>query len=104
MENIKKCRFEEHSEVFVHDVIKFVANSSDKYDIIFADPFYENISHKFLVKNLEEVLNKNGVVVFLHGENLNVGELITGTKFTIETERRFGKSIFTILTRPKNSK
>jgi len=61
------------------------------------DPFYEDVSQKYLLSNLENILNKDGVVVFFHGENLDLEGLIKETDLKIIDERKFGKSIFTIL-------
>lgn len=96
-ENVVKCGFEEKSEITRKDSGKFVVNALRNYDVVFIDPFYENVSHKHLLSNLCNILNKDGVVVFFHGENLNLAEQIAGTSLKIVDERKFGKSIFTLL-------
>jgi 16S rRNA (guanine966-N2)-methyltransferase len=95
-ENVKKCGFEEKAEIERADAVKFAANTKEKFDIIFVDPFYENTSHIFLMKNLEEILNKEGLIVFFHGDNLDINKVMKDTSLKIITERRFGKSFFTI--------
>ena len=97
LENLAKCKFESNYEVFTKNTVKFVENAVKKYDLIFLDPFYENTSHKFLVKLLENVLSENGHIVFLHGEKLDMKKLLAETKFKIITQRKFGKSYFDIL-------
>lgn len=98
-ENIKNCNMAEQSEVTRSDAVKYVANTINKYDIIFLDPFYEDTSHVFLMKNVEEILNKEGKVVFFHGEKLDINRIIKDTKLKVIDTRRFGKSYFTILTK-----
>lgn len=96
-ENIVNCGFVEKSEIERKEAVKFVVNAPKNYDIIFLDPFYEDLSQKHLVSNLENILNENGVVVFFHGENLDLAGLTEGTRLNIMEKRKFGKSIFTIL-------
>jgi len=99
-ENAYKCKFEENQfRIFRSNAVKFVGNTEDKYDIIFLDPFYEDTSHVFLMKNLEEILNTDGIIIFFHGEQLDMNRLIKDTQLKITDNRRFGKSYFTILTR-----
>jgi 16S rRNA (guanine966-N2)-methyltransferase len=95
--NIENCGFLEQAEVHHSDSVKYAANTSEKYDLIFSDPFYEDTSHIFLMKNLEEILNKEGRIIFLHGKNLDMNKIIKDTKLEIETERRYGSTILTIL-------
>ena len=96
-ENIQKCSFEEKSEVTRKESAKFVVNSPRYYDVIFIDPFYDDTSQKYLFSNLENILNKDGVVIYFHKENTDIQELIKETKLKIIDERKFGKSLFTIL-------
>ena len=96
-ENIVNCGFIEKAEVIRKEAAKYVVNTEKTYDIILLDPFYNDINHKFLVSNVENILNKDGVIIFFHGENLNLTTLIEGTGLNIKEERKFGKSFFTIL-------
>ena len=96
-ENIANCGFTEKSEVERRESAKFVVNAPRTYDIIFLDPFYEDTSQKYLVSNLEHILNKDGAVIFFHGEKLDLEKLIEGNNLKIVDERKFGKSFFTIL-------
>ncbi len=95
-ENLKNMSLE-GGEVFQDSAVKFAANTANTYDIVFMDPFYDDTKHKFLLKNLEEILNPNGVVAFSHGEGIKITEQIEGTNFKIDTERRFGRSYLTML-------
>jgi 16S rRNA (guanine(966)-N(2))-methyltransferase RsmD len=86
LKNIKNMGFEEKAEFHFSDTVKYVGNTSKKYDIIFADPFYETISHKFLVKSLGEILNKDGIIFFMHGDNLKMDKMAEGTELKIIDE------------------
>lgn len=101
-QNLKTCGFEKQAEVHQDNAIKYVANVYEKYDLIFADPFYEDLKHKFLMKNLEEVLENDGIIAFSHSEHLNIKKQIEGIELEIVTERNFGKSFLTLLKKKKN--
>ena len=96
-DNIHNCGFEDKSEVHLSDAVKYVANTSNRYDIVFVDPFYETSSHKFLVKNLDETLIEGGYIFFLHGEKLNIQKLIEETNLVLESQRKYGKSRVSVL-------
>ena len=96
-ENIINCSFSEKSEVFRKKATKYITKTDKKYDLIFVDPFYKDTSQKYLLSNLKNVLNKDGMIVFFHGENLNIKDLVRGTNLKILEERSFGKSFFTLM-------
>ena len=97
LENISKCKFENKTEFLFKDSVKYVANTMKKYDLIFVDPFYERMSHIFLLKNLYEILALKGLIIFFHGENLILEDMIKDTALKIVDSRRFGKSYFSLL-------
>jgi len=97
LENISKCGFTESAELHLKDAVKYAANTEKSYDYIFVDPFYDVTSHIFLMKNLEEILNPQGIIIFFHAENLNMDRLIKDTSLEEIDKRRFGKSFFTML-------
>lgn len=97
--NLKNCGLTEKAEVIQTDAAKYAANTMNKYDIIFVDPFYAETSHIFLTKNLEDILEQNGIIAFFHGDNLDINDLIKDTGLKIADERKFGRSFFTILAR-----
>jgi len=100
-ENIVKCGFEMDTEAQVirSNAVKFAANTEKKYDIIFLDPFYEDTSHIFLMKNLEEILNNDGTIIFFHGEQLDINKVLKDTQLKVIDERKFGRSYFSILSK-----
>lgn len=97
-ENLRDCGFEDVANVYKQDVIKFVGNSVEKYDIIFADPFYKDTHFRFLFQQLEEILNPNGVIVFSHGADTDVKDALTNTKnLEIHETRKYGIAFITII-------
>jgi 16S rRNA (guanine966-N2)-methyltransferase len=96
--NVFDCGLLEKAQVSGKDVVKFVIKTEKTYDIIFLDPFYKETAYIFLVKNLEKILKKDGVIAFFHGQNLDIKVLTKGTGLKIIDERRFGESFLTILT------
>ncbi len=96
-DNITKCGFDSKAEVFSKSAVKFAGNTEKSYDLIFVDPFYHDVSHVFLVTNLEEILKPNGMIIFFHGDNLDIQKIAKDTKLKTIDERKFGHSIFTIL-------
>ncbi len=98
-ENVENCGFVEKSEIVRSLAVKFAGNTDKKYDFIFLDPFYDDTSHVFLMKNLEEILNKNGKIIFFHGDKLDIEKVKKETNLVVETQRKFGKSFFTVLTK-----
>jgi 16S rRNA (guanine966-N2)-methyltransferase len=96
-ENIINCGFLEKAEVTRKEAAKYVVNTEKTYDIVFLDPFYQDVAHKFLVSNLKNILNEEGIIVFFHGENLDLKTLVEGSGLNIMEERKFGKSFYTLL-------
>lgn len=96
-ENLQNLDFIEKATVITKESVKYAANTEKTYDYIFLDPFYSDTSHIFLMKNLEEIISSNGLIIFLHGENLDIEKLVKDTKLTVQDTRRFGKSYFSIL-------
>lgn len=96
-ENIRNCGFADKGCFHLSDSIKFVAETPNKYNIIFADPFYTDTSHRFLIKNISEILTKDGWVAFTHSKDLDMEKLVEGTDLIIYTQRRYGASYLSIL-------
>ena len=96
-ENINNCGLNEKAEVFLRDAVKYVANTDEKYDLIFVDPFYSETHHVFLMKNLEEILVFDGIIAFFHGKELDINKVTKETDLVATDIRRFGKSYFTLL-------
>lgn len=95
--NLRSCGLEEQAEIIKKEAVKYTANTEKTYDLVFMDPFYKDTSHVFLMKTLENILNKGGIIVFFHGDNVETENLIKGTNLEVIDTRRFGKSFFDIL-------
>jgi 16S rRNA (guanine966-N2)-methyltransferase len=96
-ENIKNCNFGERSAVFRKDAVKFAGNTENTYDLVFVDPFYKDTNHVFLMKCLEQILEDSGVIVFFHAPETDLNKILADTDLVIKDERRFGKSVFSLI-------
>jgi 16S rRNA (guanine(966)-N(2))-methyltransferase RsmD len=76
--------------------ITYCGNTDKNFDIVFLDPYYEDRHHKFLLQLISENLNKQAVVVFLHG-GTNIQELIQSLNYEIFDERKYGSTFVTFL-------
>ena len=96
-ENIANCRFTEQTKVIKEEAVKFVVNCPEKFDVVFLDPFYSDTSQVFLFKNIENVLNTDATVIFFHHKDTDVSRYLKDTRLKIQTERRFGVSVVSVL-------
>ncbi len=90
--NLKSCSLLSKAEIHQKEAVKFVADCPREYDIIFIDPFYKDVKHRFLMELVQQVIKTEGVVIFFHGENLNMENLIEKTNLKIIDRRNYGKS------------
>ena len=51
----------------------------------------------FWFQILGNILNTDAVIIFFHGENLDLKTLVEESGLNIMEERKFGKSFFTML-------
>ena len=58
------------------DVYRFVASNKTQYDLIFADPPYDNVDYEQLVQAIFEnnLLKENGMFVLEHSKRINFEE------------------------------
>lgn len=99
--NTHQLKLDDRAEVHKTKAITFAGNTEKKYDLIFVDPFYDDVNHKFLLSILSETLKENGVVIFLHG-GLDIENQIKTTDLGIALEREYGKTKVTFLKHLKN--
>lgn len=97
-ENAKLLNVTDKIVVHQSKAIGFLGNTSDRFDIIFLDPFYQDVRHKFLLKLAEESLEEGGVIVFLH-ENADMPSLIEKVNLEIVDERNYGQTTVSFLKR-----
>jgi 16S rRNA (guanine966-N2)-methyltransferase len=96
-ENLFLCGFIGNYNIYRKDSIKFVYETDQKYDIIFCDPFYKNVTHTHLLKGLVTVLKSKGVIAFFHDKALDLEIQLKDTPLKIATQRHFGQTVVTIL-------
>ncbi len=101
IKNIQSCGFEDKAEAHLSDAVKYVGNTDKKYDVIFVDPFYDDTSHRFLLKNIEEILNPDGTVFFMHGANLDIAKMLEDRTLSLISQRKYGKSLLSVLKHPQ---
>ena len=99
-ENVRNCNLQEFVEIVRKKAVKFAGDAPRNYDVIFLDPFYEDTSHKFLMQNLENILEEDGIIAFFHGNNLDIEGILENTSLKIIDERRFGQSYLTLIQHP----
>ena len=96
-QNVIKCGFSDSSEVTQASAVKFLAETDTLYDLVFMDPFYDDLKQRYLFQNLENSLNEDALIVYSHGEEADVKEMLDKTSFEIVTERNYGNAFLTIL-------
>jgi len=99
--NFKCTRFiktfaEEHGltksiNVIKADVMKFIDNHSKSYDLIFADPPFEDKLHIELLNKLmsSELLRENGLLILEHGKHDSFAD-----HKNFQSSRRYGHVVF----------
>ncbi len=101
-ENLFDTGFSDQAEVFLRDAVKYVQqihlNEPDKtYNVVFLDPFYDDIAQVHLLKQVPTILKKDGVVIIFYGKQLNIEDTVKESSLKIQTSRRFGASYFSVL-------
>ncbi len=96
-QNLKECGFELSAKAFTQDSLKYVTNYPKKYDIIFMDPYYDQVTHKHLFKVLPEIMNSDGYLVLLSGNLLQVSKLIEGSTLKLKDQRKYGVTFVSFL-------
>ena len=85
-----------NSEVIKADVFRFVANATQKWDIIFADPPYDLKNYKELTESIlsSEILESDGLLIMEHPTEIDLSE-IAGYQET----RKYGRVHFSFFGR-----
>ncbi|UMZ73312.1 Ribosomal RNA small subunit methyltransferase D [Natranaerofaba carboxydovora] len=106
-ENVRVCRFENKSELIrgdVYNCIKKLKNQEKKYDLIFADPPYEQNHINELLSNdyLPDIITSNGLLMIEHSSkelpNLEeVCEVKKTIKWSIIKQKVYGGTYLTFL-------
>ncbi|MFP4016015.1 MAG: 16S rRNA (guanine(966)-N(2))-methyltransferase RsmD [Halanaerobiales bacterium] len=100
-ENISSCGFEDRAKLQTEDVMRFLENTSDKFDIIFMDPPYkENLVEKSLALiDKNDLLNQYGVIVAEHESNHEIDMSEFSKSFTQLRHKVYGDSAITVLSK-----
>jgi len=81
--------FEERIQVKRDDAVKYTANTTEHYDIIFIDPPYDlPINHIF--KLLDEILNPNGLIIYFHSKTHKIDLNKLNPHLKINDTRTYG--------------
>jgi len=85
--------FEFPIKVIKYDVLKFLEKTTDKYDLIFADPPYDldyEVQEKMVNTVFERnLLNENGILILEHKEQFNFEK---HPRF--DSARKYGMTVF----------
>ncbi|HAI62785.1 MAG: Methyltransferase [candidate division WWE3 bacterium GW2011_GWF2_41_45] len=97
--NVENCRFYDKSSVTLKNAVKYVAATDKKYDFIFMDPFYTDLSQKHLLNLLKDRLKENGQLFYFHASEHapEIKTMVEGSGLVINDSREFGASIFAII-------
>lgn len=96
-ENLKQTKLTENSQIFTQEVIKFIGSTQKKYDIVFLDPFYNDTAYKHIFKTLPMIMEKDAVIIFLHGKNIDIANYLANTSLTSFDQRKYGATIVDFL-------
>lgn len=80
----KASKFSQDFKVISKDALKFLQNTPNKFDIIFADPPYSYKNYKRLIEEALKHLNKNGIFILEHRSNHS---------FNADEERKYGDTV-----------
>ncbi|GIW69655.1 MAG: RNA methyltransferase [Patescibacteria group bacterium] len=97
-ENIENCGFFEKSSVWLKKANKYLAATNNKYDLIFMDPFYNDLAQQHLLNLISKHLKDKGQLIYLHGTSQNIKDMVEKAKLTITDIRSYGNASFSIIT------
>ncbi|MFY3793517.1 16S rRNA (guanine(966)-N(2))-methyltransferase RsmD [Ureibacillus sp. MALMAid1270] len=98
-ENIKKCRYEEHSELYRTDAtraVKALLKRDIQIDYLFLDPPYKKVEYYQLVNNLIDggKLSEQAIIVCEHATEVSLPDAYGD--YTLKKEETYGSSIVSI--------
>lgn len=88
-ENLTATGLMKQSRVIADDVVSFLSHASDKYDIIFLDPPYDDGYAPKVLPLLENVLAPGGIVLFEHRYKEEFPETVGG--LVLKKNYKYGK-------------
>ena len=96
-DNIESLKVKDKCQVIKSDSVKFIDRITDKFDLIFLDPPYNQGFVKIILNKIDknEILNINGIIVIEHSKheeiNFDLGSLI------VFRQERYGEIIVNFL-------
>ncbi|MFH1295154.1 MAG: RsmD family RNA methyltransferase [bacterium] len=98
--NLANCQLENRATIIWDEALKFLANTTDQYDIIFADPYYTELNHRHLIKLAVERLKASGTLFLFSAADQP--PIVIPKELTIPVDvqsRKYGKTLLSMLTR-----
>lgn len=98
-ENISNCGYNNRAIVKTDDVMRFLENSSEKFDLVFMDPPYNmNLVEKSIVLiKKSDILSRYGIIVAEHESNHEIDITEFGGSYTKLRHKVYGDSAITVL-------
>ena len=97
-QNAARTKFEKECRVVVSDAFAFLKNTSQKFNLVFADPPYgQGLSEKVVEKVLEYDVLKDGGVLIVESEKEGAVPLHLCEKFASFRAYRYGKTCVLML-------
>src|SRR5690606_33181847 len=94
-ENARKAKLDQDIEAIRHDSLRYLMDSAESFDLIFADPPYSYQELKPLLYHLAEHLNPDGWLIFEHAKNTPV----ESPSLQLIDQRKYGSSLISIFTK-----
>ena len=93
---LKSFELEDQMQVVHSDVVKYLEKTTEKFDLIFADPPYEVKFHADIVRLAfeRELLTENGFVIIEHGKRTDLSQLPN-----YEMSRGYGNVVFSFFSK-----
>ena len=97
--NIDNCGFFDKSSVSLKNAVKYVAATNKKYDLIFMDPFYNDLSQKHLLNLLKDRLKETGQLFYFYPpeHTPEIRLMVETSGLVINDFREFGGSVFAVI-------
>jgi 16S rRNA G966 N2-methylase RsmD len=80
----KASKISKSFKVYSVDALKFLKNSKEKFDIVFADPPYNFKNYEVLIEEGKKHTNEGGVFILEHRSNM---------RFNPDKEKKYGDTI-----------
>lgn len=87
--NLTETEFQDQSSVFVENVQDYVREVKKLYDIVFADPPFDNVNLRH-IEDASKILKKDGILIFRHPTKLKSPEKLH--ELTRTYQKKYGIS------------